>query len=251
MCRKVKNMKSLKLFILILAFFQTSIIHAEEPLTFDTELLATVKEPYKVTDYFLLLPVFVFEGNLPKADFSTAMRKKILTLETLGDSLDNEAAFYTEIKDEKNGYLSFLSNTDGENEKIEVALFKILNSNIVGITSTYTSKIFLLKFENKTWTDLTSTIWPKLTYTDFLKTPPSPELAKKLEGIFLATTLPKIGRTITVSIPLETWKDLELPARQLTEDETKELFDLMQYKSLDLEFVKDKFVVIKKTPFKK
>ena len=246
-------MKLFKFFTLVLGLsvFQINLLHAEEPLAFDTELLSTLKEPYKITDYFLLLPPSVFEGNLPKADFSTAMRKKILTLETLGDSLDNEAAFYTEIKDEKNGYLSFLSNTDGENEKIEIAIFKEVNfPTLVAVSSTHTSKIYFLKFENKQWVNLTETLWPKLSYTNFLKAEPTPELAKKLEGLFLITTLPRLGKTITISIPLETWKDLELPARQLTEDETKEFLGLLQYRSLGLEFEKDKFVVVKKAPFK-
>ena len=215
--------------------------NAEEPiLVYDEILLDSLKMPYSIVDYFLLIPYEALSSG-GVGD----LEEKYLILNTV----DNPVEPYQggcfpniDVLDEKNGFLSFTCNGDGGGHNVQIVYWKRDGQpDLVGINITTwgmccdESEVRFFQFHEKKWEEITGKVFPEITYSNFLK--------KDYEGE--GADLPA---KILVSLPQKGKDILVRAAGEITEYEYMEEYpDLMAGldldKSLILEFTEEGFMI--------
>ncbi len=110
--------------------------------------------------------------------------------------------------DAKNGYIRFLTATDGPGYLVEMTYWKLKSGaklvglNIVasGLLFTYTKRIFFLKYQDGKWTDCSNQYLPDLQIENFypLKKAPTSTEARNMRWYY---SLPRLGVNIVVDSP--------------------------------------------------
>jgi hypothetical protein len=174
-------------------------------LSYDTELLKTIKKPQTVVDYFLLLPeaYFTHYGATTSSvkSFGTRTRRTILSSFSSDTSKMLGVELFTGALEIKNKYLIINTPENSEGYSFSVALWTLKNKKtLVGFCRRrwqregVGTEVAFLTFENNKWQDVTAQVFPDIPLTTFfswsglkkyphIKAPLDMELARSEQAI--------------------------------------------------------------------
>lgn len=176
-------------------------------LSYDTELLKTIKKPQTVVDYFLLLPeaYFTHYGATTSSvkSFGTKTRRTILSSFSSDTSKMLGVELFTGALEIKNKYLIINTPENSAGYSFSVALWTLKNKKtLVGFCRRRWQRegagteVAFLTFENNKWQDVTAQVFPDIPLTTFfswsglkkhphLKAPLDIELARGEQAIIV------------------------------------------------------------------
>ena len=147
-------------------------------LSFDTDILKTIKKPQTVVDYFLLLPeaYFTHYGTTTSSvtSFDTRKRRAILSSSSSDTSKMLGVELFTGALEIKNKYLIINTPENSAGYSFSVALWTLKNKKtLVGFCRRLWKRegagteVAFLTFENNKWQDVTAQVFPDIPLTTF------------------------------------------------------------------------------------
>lgn len=147
-------------------------------LSYDTELLKTIKKPQTVVDYFMLLPeaYFTHYGTTTSSvtSFDTRKRRTILSSFSSDTSKMLGVELFTGALEIKNKYLIINTPENSAGYSFSVALWTMKNKKtLVGFCRRLWKRegagteVAFLTFENNKWQDVTTQVFPDIPLTTF------------------------------------------------------------------------------------
>jgi len=192
----------MKNLILLLLFLSNFYINFSQN---NIKVLDDIKPPYNIKDYFLLLPDSIFKNG----EIALGLNQRLISLKykTLEELWNHKGHWQIDTIDFGNGYIKFSSTGDGAGTYVEITYFiKKDKSRLIAVNLTNwdmmstQSQLRFYTFSNNIWKDVTKTILPKISLSDFLEDKYVKTLETKDDNPFFVFKLPQKGKTIKVKL---------------------------------------------------
>ena len=159
------------------------------------DVLDSIKEPYDIFDYFLLLPDSLV------LDLSVVNRNNIPEIKDLQNAFESEIYYLTDTIDKKNAFLRIKSAGDGDGHNLEMTYFvKSDKTRLIAVNIIYwdmlteTSTLHFYTYIDNTWTDVTSEVIPEINMSSFSSA------KTNVDNSAIIVALPLNGKTIKVKL---------------------------------------------------
>jgi len=159
-----------------------------------------------IDEYFINIPDVYFESlsKFNEKPFTKKTRKQIVEMDAASGFIDFQI-------ERKNGYISFITNGDGENRGVELAIWNVgkdklmvLCINVNANCTDYTKDVFVFKIRNLELIDISANILPNIRLDDFgYSKLLNKDIIKILndQNIKWNWELPRIGKKIRIIAP--------------------------------------------------
>ncbi len=213
-------MKFLSLFCLCLMLMfcngNSQDVDSTNTMTVDAALFESLKQPFNIKSYFLLLPDAAFESAAPQGSWGLLPflpEKRQNLLET---GIVDSTLWRLDTLDYRNGYIKFHSDTDGFSYTYEITYFQQSDGRRMVAVAIHesdmcceTTDFAFYRLEDRQWREITTEVIPELTLSDFLSSEAdlsefSYEFVQKPP---MKIELPQRGKNLKVILSTETFDE--------------------------------------------